>query len=208
MKWADSIDFYGRWMPEPPHYSMFLGEYGWSPAFRYFHQQCCGEDGWIQPNHGCPLKVRRVASEYLGQTSSFDCSIDDTFKLLLPASDLLVNLGLRWSGNGADYLDVGGRIAAFDPTVAADGPTTLLVREDILKDFLVRENLTLCWTVLGEKQVVGPGHDPTHHSWLRISGAYILSDKGPIGFLKCMLDNRGTEPDSSSNTLAVIRSPG
>ena len=112
------------------------------------------------------------------------------FKLLLPAGDLLADLGLRWSGNGAHYLDAGGRLAAFDPTVHEDGPTSLLIREDILKDFLARKNLSLCWTVLGEKQVIGPGYDPTHHSWLRISAAYLLGDKGPVGFLKYKLDER------------------
>ena len=190
MKWAEGIEFYGRWMPESPTYSMFLGEYGWSLPFRYFQQQCCDEEGWIKPNHGCPLNVRRVASEYIGQTNSFDCSIDETFKLLLPAGDLLADLGLRWGVNGANYLDAGGRLAAFDPTVHEDGPTSLLIREDILKDFLARKNLSLCWTVLGEKQVIGPGYDPTHHSWLRISAAYLLGDKGPVGFLKYKLDER------------------
>ena len=65
MKWAEGSHFYGRWMPEPPEYSMFLCEYGWSPAFRYFKKQCRDEEGWIQPNHDCSLKVRRVVSQVL-----------------------------------------------------------------------------------------------------------------------------------------------
>ena len=44
MKWAEDVDFWGRWMPEPPEvYRMFLGEYGWSPAFRYFQQLFYGD---------------------------------------------------------------------------------------------------------------------------------------------------------------------
>src|SRR5262249_32844210 len=40
VNWAESIDFYGRWMPDPPEvYRMFLGEHGWSPACRYFQRQ-------------------------------------------------------------------------------------------------------------------------------------------------------------------------
>jgi hypothetical protein len=47
MKWAEGVDFWGRWMPDPPEvYRMFLGEHGWSPASRYFQQPYNGDEGW------------------------------------------------------------------------------------------------------------------------------------------------------------------
>ena len=194
LKWAEGVDFWGRWMPDPPKVSrMFLGEYGWSPASQYVQQPYFGDEGWTQPNHGCPAKVRAVACEYFREANGFDCSIDESYTLRLPASELVTGLGLRWSGNGADYLDAAGRPAAFDPTAHADGPSALLLREDLLKEFLAREQLTVCWAVLGEKRVIGAGIMPAYHASLRMSGAYRLSDKGPIGFLRCMLDDRETD---------------
>ncbi len=210
VKWAEGVDFWGRWMPDPPEvYRMFLGEHGWSPASRYFQQPYFGEEGWTQPNKGCPVKVRAIAFEYLREASGFDCSVDESYTLRLPASELVSGLGLRWSGNGADHIDAAGQLAAFDPTAHADGPSALLLRETLLREFLAREEFAICWAVLGEKQVLGAGFSPAHHASLRMSGAYVLSDKGLIGFLKCMLDdpemeNRG----SSSSALATIRSPG
>jgi len=210
VRWAEGVDFWGRWMPDPPEvYRMFLGEHGWSPASRYFQQPYFGDERWTQPNHGCPGKVRAIAFEYLREASGFDCSVDESYTLRLPASELVTGLGLRWSGNGADYLDAADQLAAFDPTAHADGPSALLLREDLLKEFLAREKLALCWAVLGEKRVLGAGLMPAHHASLRMSGAYMLGDRGPVGFLKCMSDDRGMEDyGSSSNRLATIRSPG
>lgn len=121
--------------------------------------------------------------EYLGERGGFDCSLDESYTLRLPASELVNGLGIRWSGDDADYLDTAGQLAAFDPTAHDKGPTALLLREDLLKDFLAREGLTLCWTVLGEKHVIGAGHLPKYQLSLRMTGAYILDDNGPDGSL-------------------------
>ena len=210
MRWAEGVDFCQFRMPKPPEiYQMFLGEHGWSPASRYFQQPYYGDEGWTQPNHGCPVKVHTAAFEHLREASGFDCSVDETYTLRLPASELVTSLGLRWSGNGADYLDTAGQLAASDPTAHANGPSALLLREDWLKAFLARERLSICWAVRGEKRVLGAGFDPGNHAWLRLSGAYRLSHKGPVGFMKCLLDDREMESSaSSSNLLAIIRSPG
>ncbi len=211
MKWAEDVDFWGRWMPDPPEvYRMFLGEYEWSPAFRYFQQQYFhdfGDKGWTQPDHGCPVKVRPVAFEYLREAGCFDCSVEESYTLRLPATEIITGLGLKWSGNGADYLDTAGRLAVFDPTAYADGPKALLFREDSLKEFLKLEGITICWTLLGEKLVVEPGFSPAHAS-LRLSGAYVLGENGPVGFTKCILDDRNTgNTGDSSSLLTTIRSP-
>lgn len=207
MRWAETVDFWGRWMPDPPEvYRMYLGEHGWSPASRYLQQRYFGDDRWIEPSHGCPVRVRPVAFEYSRGSSGFDCSIDDNYTLRLPASDLVNARGLRWSANGADYLDATGQLAAFDPTAHADGPTALLIRKDLLRQFLARENLGICWAVLGEKRVLGPGLFPSYHARIRLSGAYRLSGKGPVGFLKCIEGSEGENAGSSSSPLAVIRS--
>jgi len=192
MKWAKEVDLYGRWMPEPPEeYRMFLGEHTWSPASRYFQREYFGDEGWTQPGHGCPVKVRTIAFEYLREASGFDCSIDETYKLRLPGIELVNGLGLRLGENGADYLDDTGQLAAFDPTAHAKGPSALLLREDLLRRFLTREKLRICWVVLGEKCVFGAGVSPAHHALLQMSGAYILGEKGPVGSLKCLLVEDG-----------------
>jgi hypothetical protein len=196
INWAKGVDFWNRWMPEPPEvYRLFLGEHGWSPASRYFQQRWFGEVGWTQPDQGCPVKVQVPAIQYRQEGKGFDCSVDEGHTLYLPGKDLLTGLGLRWYGNGADYVLPDGQLAAFDPTAHADGPSALLIREDLLRQFLTQENLAVCWTVLGEKRVLGAGFDGAVYPALRMSGAYVLGDKGLVGFTNYRVD----EPESRDN---------
>ena len=192
LKWAEGVDFWGRWMPEAAEvYRMFLGEHAWAPAYHYFEQQYYGNgSGWTQPNHGCPVKICEVAFEYLREENGFDCSVDESYTLRLPVGELVTGLRIQWNGSNADFVDPTGRVAAQDPTAHADGPSALLLREDLLRDFLAREKLTICWAVIGEKRILSPAYsDGPYHPRLRMSGAYALSEGIPIGFVKHMLDD-------------------
>lgn len=191
LKWAEGVDFGGGWMPTPPSvHQMFLGEYGWAPASRYFQHQYFGDSGWTQPGQGCPVRMRTVSLEYMKEVSGFDCSIDESYSLCLPAAELVAGMGVRWFGNGSEFLNLEGQLAAYDPTVQSDGPRALLLREELLREFLARERLAICWILFGEKRVLSPGFGRgPHHPELRLSGAYVLGDKGVVGFLKCMLDD-------------------
>jgi hypothetical protein len=91
-------------------------------------------------------------------------------------------LDLRWSGTNADFVDKDGRLAALDPTACAAGPSALLVRKDLLDEYLAREDLAICWAVIGEKRVIGPDVHPRFYASLELSGAYVLRDDGPTGF--------------------------
>ena len=64
MTWAETVDFWGRWMPEPPEgYSLYMGEYGWSPAFRHLHPDCLEGEDWVRPQtrdrEECPVEGQR-----------------------------------------------------------------------------------------------------------------------------------------------------
>lgn len=203
-KWAEDVRFWGWWMPEPPkNYDIFLGEHGWSPASRYFRERYYrerGDGGWVQPSHGCPVMVKPIAFNYSCESNTFDCSIDERYTLRLPTSDIIEDLGLQWSGNAGDYLDSKGRLAAFDPIAQAEGPDALLIREDILKEYLARENLALCWVVIGEKRVIEAGFDSGSHSNLLISGAYVLRDTEPVGSLHCKIEEASQEKEKGQDS--------
>ena len=205
LAWAEGVDFWGRWMPDPPDsHKLFLGEYGWSQAFEYFSQPYFGEDGWIQPGHDCPVKIRTATFEYKQETSGFDCSIDEGFTLRLPVVDLLSSLGLRWNGCGADYTDGTGTLVAFDPTAHESGPSALLLREDALRRSLESKGLTLCWALLGEKRILDAGLTPRRRVTMRLSGAYGMRNTGLQGFLKCIADDVGASK-SKPKVIATLR---
>jgi hypothetical protein len=206
LKWAESVDFAGEWMPGPPGLErQFIGEYQWSPASRYFQKSYFGDDGWIEPDQDCSVKVRTVAAEYFRETGGFDCSIDETYTLRVPISELIVGLGIQWTGVGADFVDSAGRLIAQDPTVNAEGPSALLLREDALREFLARNELTICWAITGEKRVISYTHGRGKiYPSTRISGAYMLGEGKPIGFVKYMIDEHEGDEDESGSQPKVI----
>lgn len=207
LTWAEGVDFWGRWMPDPAEvYRVFLGEHAWSPASRYFERQYYGDDGWTQPDQGCPVKIRAAAFEYLRESSGFDCSVDEGYTLRLPVRELVTDLDLRWSAKGADFTDGNGEIVAQDPTAHAPGPSALLLRADLLEELRRRTNLTLCWAVLGEKRILSGGWNGPYHPALRMSGAYVLGDSGPTGFVKRILDDPNESP-REPRLVDTYRSP-
>lgn len=198
MSWAREVDFFGRWMPAPPKlYRMFLGEHAWSTVARYFGHAYYGDPGWAKPPRNCPVKVRTFATEYLCEGKGVDCSMDEGFTLRLPDGAFIRDAKLRWAGEAADYVDPSNKLAVTDPTAHDDGPSALLVREDVLNEYLAREGLAVCWSVLGEKQVIGPGYSVSYRALLRISGAYRIDATRLSGFLKYTPEGRFADSGAS-----------
>ncbi len=191
MNWAKSVDFWNRWMPQSPEiYNMFLGEYGWSPAYG------CNE--WTTPAYNCPTSVRPALFKYNIEAQGFDCSVDESYTLRLPDHDIVERLDLKWTRQTANFIDKEERLAVFDPTVHEDGPSALLIREDLLKQYLSNEGLAFCWTIVGEKMVLGSKRQSEYPNRLRISGAYKYTDQGPQGFLNPLPDKPQNENADSS----------
>ena len=160
LQWAKGINLAGRDMQThaitvdrmldvPTVYVMFLGEHAWAPASHYFQQPYYGDDG-------CPVKLRAVTCKYCREPGGFDCSIAKYQTISLPSADLVRDLGIRWSGHGADFTDDADRLVAQDPTVRSEGPSAMLFREDFLQEFLIREKLVICWAVRAEKCLISP----------------------------------------------------
>ncbi len=186
VKWSNGVDFYGRWMPERSgDFGMFLGEHGWSDAYRYCERQ---SEVWCTPEHGCPAQVQVFGTDYVVETG-FDCSIDDSYRLKMPHYRFISSMDLKWSGRCADYQNCNGDIVAFDPAAWKGGPSALLIREDVLKNYLVKEGLDLCWVVLGEKLAIGGKATERFQGALRVSGLCRLRDGGPEGLLKCTVQD-------------------
>lgn len=205
LKWAEGVDFWGRWMPKPPEVSgMFLGEHGWAPASRYFQNEYFGASEWTQPRENCPVKVQSVAFDYRRGGRGFDCAIDEGYTLSLPSLELLRGMELRWSGRDAEFRTRSGALAAFDPTARGEGPAALLLNEQIVREYLQKEKLTMAWAVLGEKRVLSPGYDTGMHPTVRMTGAYVLGPGEPVGFLKCLVDRYGKKKTTTSMT-ALLR---
>ena len=124
MEWANNVNFMGRWMPDPPDiHGMFVGEYGWSPAYRTYSQPYYGVQDWEIPSHNCPVSVRVASLDCSCKPSELDCSTDSSLSLSLVHYEFLKKMKLRWTGSNADFVDQGSELAVFDPSAHEDGPS-------------------------------------------------------------------------------------
>ena len=182
MNWVKGIKLWRNHSPDIPKsdlYDMFLGEYGWSPAYHGLvnqhktdNQSCRGSQ--------LPVPVQAASFSYSASSGSFDCSVDDDYNLHLPFNELVRFLDLKWAGVGTDFLDSYGQRAAFDPTAHENGPSALLLREDLLQKYLRNEELALIWIVTGSKLIY---YNSRSLGELMISGAYRYTSQGLEGFL-------------------------
>ena len=200
MSWARTVDFWGSWMPEPPEsYSVYLGEYGWAPAYEHTFSDGSKSEDWARPKSPvgkmCPVAIRPVSFVYAAEGGGFDCSIKDHIGLRLPHHDFIRFFGLHPSFHGADFVDPTGTLVAFDPTAHEAGPNALLLDKEFLETYLRERDLAMCWVILGEKMIVGGNTGGEFRGHLKISGAYRLTEDGPVGFLNCNVDI--PEDDSS-----------
>ena len=169
-------------MPETGLHNMFIGELGWSPAYRDLFNEYQLYD---QSTPGEPFPVPQLPASftYTASSGNFDCSVDDSYNLNLPFDGPIHSLDLKWAGVAADFFDLDGRLAAFDPTAHENGPSSFLFREDLIQKYLRNERFALIWTVTGSKRVYYKRGSSKPPDELMISGAYKYTDHGPEGFL-------------------------
>jgi hypothetical protein len=179
-KWAAVMNWKGRWMPESDTtYKAFLGEEHWHPSVAEYTVK------WIEGQFNgeiLPGSVLVPCTAY-GWERGYDNSIGDTVGGSLPSSALARVLELKWEGNDFKYSNPAGQTIAFDPSSNERGPQALIVDGDAFRQVCSKENLTVLWTVLGEKNVYGSHVEPSTAQWTELYGAYLLNEDGSLSKL-------------------------
>lgn len=179
MEWALAQDFMGRWMPEGhAFHEPFLREFPWAPAYLHVERGADFRTDWVNEwrHESIPSDVRLPVDECLLEGNTRDCSLDESVTVLLPSRWLYEALDLHATADDGVFDDDRGIAVAWVPPAA---PTSALIvaRQDCLQAWLDRENLSLFWTLLGEKRLLGGHLGPRPHpAWASITGAYTLDD--------------------------------
>ena len=170
---------------------VFVGEHGWAPAAVY--GQAPLEDA--RDSESAPVDFDTVAAKYSLRSGPRDQSVSDHSWLHVPVQRIIQLGRLRWSGRAADFVNPDGDLAAFDPSAHAMGPSALLIREEFLRKVISKYDLGIVWTVTCIKKLRLSGSARSEPEQ-RISGAYWLSESGPVGFMRPEMMHESCNRDS------------
>lgn len=185
--WARRQNFLGAWMPNAPSLTgVFLGEIGWSPAFRYHQHPFYGMEDWSIPRR-CPMEVATPCIEYSWERG-FDCSIDDTISIYVP-SPLLAECLMLKSGRDGRCYDERGELVAFDPSVFEGGRSAFLVDHERLANGLAAHELDVFWVLYSEKRILGG--DFRQFPFVGVTGAYWLDDSSKVEGIHRLVEEPG-----------------
>ncbi|WP_162094411.1 hypothetical protein [Pseudomonas chlororaphis] len=172
-------NFMGRWMPESKsQYQIFSREYYWSSAYRYFQKPYYGWNSWEEISSAITKevigKVQVTSEGHHWETGSDDDSKKD---YLSPTMEIFHGLNLKYSSRVGEWVDSSGKLAAFDPAANGISPSCLLIRKDLLIEYLSENDLDIFWSILGEKTLYGGVASRSKDlKWLEFSGVYTLSE--------------------------------
>ena len=184
VEWAKGLSFVDAGVEDVAEvYNVFMGEHGWAPAATYRQVPLGSLYEESRPSRNAPVRLEAVAAKYPLRRGPLDDSAWENQWFQFPAQRIVRLGGLRWSGRAADFLTLDGTVATFDPSAHTAGPSALLLHEDLVRELADRHGIGVVWTVVCLKSVMlldpAPGYP-----LLRISGAYRLSETGPVGFMR------------------------
>lgn len=102
-----------------------------------------------------------------------DASLTESQNVTMPSPYLYEGIGMKFSVNDGVWLLSDGSVACYDSSWVHGGHNGLLIRKDLLMDYLKREKKCIVWTVLMERT-----YKPTPTFWPRIqAGGYVWMDE-------------------------------
>lgn len=156
-------------------WSIYYREYYWS---NYYKKEI--EDEGITSREYQVGRINtgiNVQPAYLLYTISeySDLSLSESQEVMMPSPYLYEGLGMKFSVNDGVWLLSDGSVACYDSRWVHGGHGGLLIRKDLLMDYLKREGKCLVWPVLMERT-----YKPAATFWPRIQcGGYVwMDDKG------------------------------
>lgn len=157
--------------------TLFSREYAWSPGYKAEFTML-EEDDDIVSIKAIPASINVLWEE------EYDASQEEATSFMIPAGSIIQEMELyEKSVDGIYYYD--DEIAAFDLSVIGNEHSELIIRRDILNQYMERTNVKLFWTIVGEKQYFLGGYN---QKWQRREGYFVYESNGINGHIH-IVDN-------------------
>ena len=175
--WWEKHRHQGSQFPQFSHtWNVFLGELYWADASQ--HDIDANDSSWTKYGEGLeelPAKVYVPMHQYFHEIGNYDCSTDENISIFLPNKLLVEKMSLINKNDGT-FVNSNDELIAYDPTIAEDGPSVLLIRKDKFIQFLEQNDYGIIWHVIGQKEVLGGwANNLDWEGSLEIRGVYTIT---------------------------------
>lgn len=179
--WANEQDLTVRLMLESNHFSVFMGEYPNSIAYKDLSDK---SNNWTKPGKGdqdLPTPVVITDNSYLNEFT-LDCSRNGSVTVQLPCKWLVNEMNLHHKYLDGRFYDNNGNIVTIDTGIFEENfPSALLIDRKAILKYLNKNDYIIFWTLQGEKDLIGGSHSREDFvGRLEISGTYSLGKNGEI----------------------------
>ena len=171
-EWASDQDFSGRWMAERTDCIDFRwNEMPWSDSYKRLERNKWEED------ENYPCKVLVAYDEQLQEEIYGMLNQDESYSYSssMPCAEMMEEMGLYTAERGVVRKRDDGSVAAINTGIIQKG-TGLLVRKDLLCEFMQRKKYRLFCFILGNKNA-GDGKWNIYDSQ-DLSGCMMMDEKG------------------------------
>jgi hypothetical protein len=160
-------------------YSLFSREYAWSPGYNAEFRKTTEEDD------ESGLNVFPAAINFLWE-GEYDASQEATTSFAIPAGQIIQEMQLyEKAADGIYYRNE--EVVAFDLSLVGNKHSEIVIRRDVLNEYIAKTGFQAFWTVIGEKQFF-MGH--LEQQGQRREGYFIYDKKKVVGNI-CLDSNNG-----------------
>lgn len=139
-----------------PDLPVFIGEYHSSIPYEYYNVPYFHHDNWFK------LQSKSIKEKFILTTDSYDItdsndrSTPEGDGFFMPSEFLFKKLKIRHKHLDGFYY-IGTELVAFDMQQAGLGQRGIVIKEEILKKFLKKNNLDIVWVIYIDKMIMGGG---------------------------------------------------
>lgn len=182
IRWSKGKRFYNDTLPQPADHShsVFLSEFPNSSAYQDTIAIYGPSDGWITPDKQISFKVIQPIIQYSSGGFENDRALRNTgIKVYGPSLPLRKLLSIQDTDSLGVYQSRDKNIYMFNPNINERlSSDALLVNKDNFIKALEKKDLTIIWSVLGEKIYHNNGNYAKQR--LEVQGICYLDDNGEI----------------------------
>jgi hypothetical protein len=159
-EWCERKEFYNSTLPEPHDESSVLFLKEMFDGVAYKNTSSVYHPEWLKKGDETPFDILPPIEGYNGGSFERD-STSRGIGIYMPSVPLQKILKLRQTEKLGEYVSKNRKVTVFDPSVdTRDAHSSLMANKDELIKALNKKGLTVIWSVLGEKLILGGRHTP------------------------------------------------